>query len=90
VEIDATAPGRLVLRDTHMDGWSATVDGNLATIGGTTWLELDLPAGTHKVRFSYTAPGWAAGIKVFCAGLLAVLLLAIAGWLPRKSQPVVE
>jgi hypothetical protein len=69
------APGILVLAESCFPGWTASVDGaparilcaNLVTRG------VEVDAGLHVVRFTYRAPGLAAG---FCALLFGLALAA--------------
>lgn len=68
------ADGYAVVSSTAAAGWSVTVDGRAAD-----WLTADvlrravaIPAGTHRVHWTYAVPGLAAGAL---AGLVGVLLL---------------
>ncbi len=73
--IEAVGPGRLVVRDRTMPGWSASVDGKPAPLLGTLWREVELPPGKHVVEFRYTPPGLSFWPPV--AGLTGVLALAL-------------
>jgi hypothetical protein len=68
--VDAEGPGKLTVRDRALPGWTATVDGRPATVGGALWLEVDLPPGRHLVKFSYQPPGMIAGFLAMLAGLV--------------------
>jgi hypothetical protein len=76
LQIHATGPGKLVIRDRNMPGWLAKVDGRHARISGSTWMELDLPAGEHKVGLNYVAPGFMTGLFLAIPAWIIVFLLA--------------
>ena len=78
IVVNATGPGRLVLRDRNMPGWMVKIDGQHAPLEGTTWREVDLPAGAHKVEFNYVPPGFMTGVY---AALVAILLLGALAWI---------
>jgi hypothetical protein len=85
VYCQAQGPGRLILRDRNLPGWTVEVNGEPATLKGTRWLEVDLPEGDHSVAFSYSAPGFSTGLLL---GIPA-LLLSIAGllWGGKRTGP---
>jgi len=77
IEVHAKGPGRLVLRDRNMEGWSAVLDGAPIGLVGTRWLEVDLPDGDQTVIFRYTPPGFHVGLVLFLvalAGIVAILV----------------
>ncbi|MBY0279590.1 YfhO family protein, partial [Candidatus Binatia bacterium] len=86
LEIEATLAhdGLLVLNDTMLAGWTATVDGRpaaLIEVNGLVrgvWLE----AGTHRVTMRYVPPGLLTGGGITLAALVVVATLA---WLGRRS-----
>jgi hypothetical protein len=64
---ETRAPGLLVVANTWMPGWSATVDGAPATVhrGNHCQQVVALPApGRHEVVLRYVPPGLAAGRAV--------------------------
>ncbi|MCY1079787.1 YfhO family protein [Archangium lansingense] len=79
LEVEAHAPAALVLNDAFYDGWSAMLDGqptpilpaNLAVRG------VRVPAGTHRVSFTYRTPhlGLGAFISLSTLGLLGIAVL---------------
>ena len=82
IELECTsdARGYAVVSSSAMAGWSATVDG-----AGAPWVTADvlrravaIPAGTHRVHWSYTAPGLGAGFVIAGIGLAMLLALALA------------
>ncbi len=76
VKIEATGPGTLVLRDRHMPGWTAKVDGRAVSVKGTIWMEIELSAGEHQVEFDYVPPGWTTGL--YLAGPAWLILIGVS------------
>jgi len=77
IRVKAMGPGRLVLRERNMPGWSALLDAEPMKIQGDRWLEVDLPAGEQIVTFHYVAPGYGIGLILFLvagAGIVALLI----------------
>ncbi len=72
------APGYLVLSDTYMPGWRATVDGQPAPLlqANGVYRAVALPRGSHQVRFTYQPPEVGAS-----AALSGGTLLVLLGWL---------
>jgi hypothetical protein len=66
-------------------GWSVAVDGKSVTttqlLGAFTGVPV--PAGTHKISFTFTPPGLKAGIGGTAAGLIA---LGGVWWYQRRRQ----
>ena len=87
VEVETTAPaaGLLVLADTYASGWHATVDGNAAPIVPTNHLfrGVPVPAGTHRVRFTYRP--WTVPVGQLLS-LVGVALLAALSWRSRSAR----
>jgi hypothetical protein len=82
VRMTVQGPGRLVLRDRNMPGWLPKIDGQHVPLAGTTWLELDIPSGSHQVEFNYVAPGFMSGVYLaFMAWIVMAwgLVLSLAG-----------
>lgn len=84
VDLTATGPGTLVLADSYYPGWVATVDGAEAPIlrADLLFRGVELPAGTHAVRFRYD-PGLAGRLLAPAAALAG--LAALAALLRRPS-----
>ena len=84
-------PAYLVLADTHVPGWSATLDGADVPIlhADFAFRAVRVPAGEHEVAFRYAAPGLRAGIAASLAGLLvaAILLVRRPRSGPRPAPP---
>jgi len=77
-EATARGPGRFVLRDRNMPGWTATVDGKATKLQGSLWRELDLGPGEHKIVMRYSPPGFRNGLLLFGAGLIALVALGLS------------
>ncbi len=77
VETTSDGPALLVLNDAYAAGWRATVDGRPAEILPANYMARGVwvPAGSHRVEFTYRTPGLREGWAVFAAGALA-----LAGW----------
>jgi hypothetical protein len=75
IEVDARTPAYLVLADTFDPGWSATVDGKLASIrpAFAAFRAIFLDKGSHHVIFTYEPAGFRVGLMMTVAGLAAVL-----------------
>ncbi len=75
LDVAATGPGVVVLRDVLLDGWSVTVDGApaKALLVDALFRAVAVPSGRHEVVWTYRAPGLVAG------GI--VTLLAFILWL---------
>lgn len=60
----------LTRRETFMRGWSATVDGRASPIRSQGLFQsVTIPAGSHRVEFSFAPPYIAWGALAFVAGL---------------------
>jgi hypothetical protein len=73
------AAGALVLLDAWESGWQATVDGATARVlrADVAFRAVCLPAGEHRVEFTYVAPGLREGILLGVVGLLGLVLAAL-------------
>lgn len=85
------APGdatHLVMIDTFLPGWSATIDGKTTEIVRCNHSQrmITIPKSACQVVITYEAPGLILGFLV----MIFATLLAIAAWflVPRKAQPV--
>ncbi len=84
--------GLLVWLQTPLSGWTATVDGQPEEIIAANGLGMAVPvtAETQHVVFQYSPPGFALGLRLSAAGILALLLGTLwhAGRLPfRRRSP---
>ena len=89
VVVDATTPraGELVLTDLHYPGWKVRVDGEPADMHRVDYLlrGTTLPAGRHRVEFSYEPASFRIGWIVSLVAL-AGLMTAIALSVRRRSR----
>ncbi len=77
VTVEATGPGKLVLRDRMMPGWTASIDGVASPLPEGKWRELDLAGGIHKVQFQYQPRGFMSFLIIGVVGWLASLLAVL-------------
>jgi len=79
VEVDGSQGGLLVLLDNNYPGWVARVDAETLPIQEIypTCRAVAVPAGKHRVAFSYEPPGFRRGLVISTAALF--LVLAILG-----------
>ncbi len=86
---DLTTPGLLVVSEIDYPGWQAFVDGRPAPIIRADGIvrSLSLPAGFHRVQFSFTPPGLrdgqsiAASTEQLLVDLVAFEIFARLVWL---------
>lgn len=85
VETSAPQSGALVLRDTYDAGWKAYVDGKRSRLLLADYLfrGVIVPAGRHRVVFSFFPPGWNWMLPL--SGV-ALAIAAACGMGPRKRQ----
>jgi MYXO-CTERM domain-containing protein len=69
------------------EGWKATVDGRHTDVlrADGIFRGVVVPAGHHTVRFSYSDPDAARGLKVAAAALLVIAGLFLLSF--RRRQP---
>lgn len=87
IEVALSRPGLLVVNDTMLAGWSASLDGAPAPLVEVNGLVRGvwLPApGAHRVTMRYVPPGLAAGAAISLAGLICALG---AAWYARRRLP---
>ncbi len=87
--VDSPTPATLVLCDSWMPGWSASIDGQPAVMqpANLAFRAVDVPAGRHVVAFVYRSRGWELGRA---AGATALVLLAAClalAWRERRTRP---
>ena len=85
IKVQATGPGKLIVRERNMPGWLPKIDGKHATLGGTIWLEIDLPAGDHEIELNYVPPGFVTGLILAFIACLIAAVVAIRGILFHRS-----
>jgi hypothetical protein len=90
VEADLTRPGVLVVVEAFDAAWRATVDGRGSPVlrANELFRAVRLPAGRHRVRFTYEPGAARAGLGLSVAGWLAAATLA--AWLAWRGRHVFE
>jgi len=89
VAVTATRAGWLVLADTALPGWRATVDGAPRPIhvANLAFRAVPVPAGRSVVSFRYEAPGWRLGSRGAFAGLAGLaVVLGLAARARRRER----
>ncbi len=83
--VHADQPGWLLLSDTWYPGWRAFVDGDEVPVLRADYLfrAVQIPAGDHRVRFSYRPPPFYIGLAMTAITLLAVITFIIRGRAPQ-------
>jgi hypothetical protein len=87
LEVEAPRAGFLVCSESHMRGWSATIDGRPARLQPANYAfrALAVPPGRHVVSLQYHPPGLPLGALV---SLMAIALCATAWWRsPAAPRP---
>ena len=82
------AAGRLVLADPAYPGWQVTVDGHAAKAVTQRGIfrAVDLPAGAHRVVWTFRPPRLIAGAFISLAALLALAGVAATPWARRRFR----
>jgi hypothetical protein len=83
VMVNCPRPATLVRRETDLSGWSAAIDGRSVPIRPITGVlqSVTVPAGNHRVTFSYLPPG------IVWAGFALVLgILSIAAGSAQRGR----
>jgi hypothetical protein len=85
VRTAARRPALLVLTDPFYPGWKAKVDGEPASIHRVDYLirGVRVPAGAHRVEFSYEPASWRAGWILSVLAFLGLAGAALVGWRRR-------
>lgn len=79
VEVEASAPGFLVLADVWFPGWVAAVDGQPTPIYRANYLfrAVDVPAGKHRVSFSFEPASYRIGLWISGVTAFGVVMLFV-------------
>lgn len=81
VHCRTSAPGVLVVRENNWSGWKARYDRGPLALQPGDWLAVELPPGSHVVRFRYRPWDLPLGL------VLLLLGVAISVWLLRRETP---
>jgi hypothetical protein len=86
---DAAHSGRLVLADPAYPGWKVTVDGKSATslTSRGIFRAVDVPAGAHRVVWTFDPPKLRFGAIVSAIALFGLLVVALVPWIRRRRRP---
>lgn len=88
LETELERGGLVVLSDSLDDGWSVEIDGEGADVVrvDSVLRGVDVPAGTHAVRWSYRTPGLVPGAVVSAAALGAAVAWAALLYRRRRQS----
>ncbi|MBI4691567.1 MAG: YfhO family protein, partial [Nitrospirae bacterium] len=88
---EVTAPENtlLLLNDTFDNGWKASIDGNDAKIirANYAFRAVAVPAGVHRVQFSFSAKGFKEG-KVISLFSLSVFLCIVVFYFASRIPKI--
>ena len=90
IEVHATSPSVLLVRNAYDTGWEATVDGRTAPVlaADSVSIGVAVPAGSHTVRLVYREPFILWGLLGSFAAIAALLLSALfIGRRERRARP---
>jgi hypothetical protein len=83
VVCDAPSDGILVVKENSWSGWRAKVDDRPTGLKSGQWLSVDLPAGSHVVRFRYRPWDVLLGVALSLGGVVLACFL----WFARERNP---
>ncbi|MCL4368656.1 MAG: YfhO family protein [Actinobacteria bacterium] len=89
VDVNATAPGYLVLAEVWYPGWRVYVDGVERPLRRTDYIfrSVRVEPGQHEVRFAFQPRFWPLGLWISLATLaMMALILAVALWRRPNSS----
>ncbi len=88
-KVTAAEPGWLVMSQTAFAGWRAELDDRPAPIARAYGFlaAVAVPAGEHRVVFSYREPLMPVGIALAAITLLALLLASGWAWRRTRTRP---
>ena len=89
IEVEYGNPGYLILNDTYMSGWTATINGQPAPILRANLFQrmIVLPEEACKVELRYVTPGFYTGLALSGCALLIVIVLIVFYVRNRWFQP---
>jgi hypothetical protein len=81
LDVQARAPGYLVLLDTFYPGWRAEVDGHPVAISAANaaFRAVPVPAGRHSVHFYYRPASVIVGGAISVAAVIVLAICLLAG-----------
>jgi hypothetical protein len=89
VSVSCPRPTTLVRRETWFDGWTARVNGRPAHIRRIDGLfqGVNVPAGSHRLTFSFLPPGMSWAVIGLLAGGALVCLPTVSRMVRRRQDP---
>jgi len=89
IRVASACPGYLVLADTLVPGWSATLEDEPVEILAADYVfrAVRVPAGEQRVVFRYRAPGLRLGAALSLAGVVLLVVLLTRRPRPRTRGP---
>jgi hypothetical protein len=89
LDVDLQRPGVLVVSESEYPGWETQVNGRKVETVRVNYIlrGVELPAGSHRVRFVYRPEGFRTGLALSGVGLVSVALLAGVALWRRRAQP---
>jgi hypothetical protein len=84
IDVDASAPARLIITVTRHKYWQATIDGHPATLqpANIAYQSLDVPAGRHRIGMRYRNP-----LLLWGAIVSAIALAGVTAPTLRRRRP---
>jgi hypothetical protein len=77
IQVRATRPDHLVVRETYVPGWMASVDGRAAAAvepGPGPFFQIQIPSGDHEIVLCYDPPEVRLGLAISACSLAALTL----------------
>jgi hypothetical protein len=86
LQVETPTPGFLMLSDLYTPDWKVSVEGKPAKLyrADYSYRGVYLPAGTHRVVFSYQPLSYRVGCYLSLAGIV-LMLLVVLRWLRRPT-----
>jgi hypothetical protein len=87
IETETVRDGYLVLSEVHYPGWKATVDGRPAPLQRADYVltALPLPAGRHRVLYTYAPASVRAGAALTAVTALSLAVVAVRSARARRA-----
>jgi hypothetical protein len=83
IQVHAPRPDRLLVRETYVPGWVASIDGRAAAAvepGPGPFFQIQIPSGDHKIVLCYDPPEARLGLAISACSLAALILaLTVSG-----------
>jgi hypothetical protein len=88
IQVEATAPGYLVLSEVWYPGWQATMGGVATEVrqANHALRAVAVPAGTATVELRYAPHSWRLGLGMFGGGVLLLVVLLVGSRRTMNKQ----